>query len=293
MSALAVASDYTQLALHVLAHLPLSGPGRLLDPAYLAWSERALPESRLLREDAPLIAALFDQAPDDALHALPELHRDIAELRATASLTLDALERSHVAAPGLLAALRATPVLGELARTALLLAAPAFARVYREALIERCESGMRALAVHLDEARALLPALADARVELAWPLGAHGRAFSTRILVGVPGDFAGLPATTPAVLAMHEAAVRAHDVDLPGSERYVRAEWAALIDVAGRMTGASPQLREAHARWLAALALEPLIDGARALGLVSEARAARIVADPAARASSLATVRRQ
>ncbi len=286
MSAPHVASDATQLALHLLAHLPLPGPGRLDDAAYLAWSASALPpEAREpIERDAPLLAGLYAHEPNEALHALPELYRDLAQLHATAARELEALTDDDVADVAVLAALRRTPVLTELARAAMALAAPAFGRVFREQLAARCRAGAALVEPHLDEARAFHPALRDARVELAWPLGAQGRAFRSRIVVGVPDAFAPLDPAFPAVLALHEAAVRAHEPGAPAPERYVRSEWAALVDVAKRIEPASSALRDAHAVWLASLSLDALLDHACALGLTHEARAARIARDRTERA---------
>jgi hypothetical protein len=286
VSGAAIASEYTQLALHVLAHVPWSGPGRLDDGAYVAWSKGALPvEAREpIEHDAALIAGLHAREPSDAVHALPDLHRDVDELRATAAKELDALLDEDVADPALLAALRRTPVVTELLRAAMALSATAFVDAFRSQLRARCERGLAMLAPHLEEARALHPALRHARVELAWPLGAHGRAYRDRIVVGVPDGFAPLAPTMPAVLAMHEAAVRAHERDAPPGERYVRSEWAALVDVAERMEHASSALRDAHAAWLASLFLDGLLERARTLGLVDAARAARIASDRTERA---------
>ena len=288
--ALALASDFTQLALHALAHLAIDDPGRLDHPAYLAWSKQALPVDARepIERDARAMSALFAQDTRSSIvHALPELYRDIAQLRASAARDLRELGPSDVAAPWLLGPLREVEVLAELLRSAMALAAPAFLEAWR-ALVPRCEEGLSALRPHLDEARALHPALCDARVELAWPLGARGRAFSTRILVGVPHDFAETDPRTPAILALHEAVVRAQPCDAGDSrEHYVRVEWAALAEVARAIEPASPALREAHAAWLASLHLAPLCEAARELGLASAEAAAQIASEPDDRARLL------
>lgn len=288
MPELAIASDYAQLAFHALAHLPIRGPGRL-DPRYPAWCRRAMPEAARapIEEDAPAIAELVARERCDVVHAMPELFRDLAQVRACAARELAELDDRDVASPALLRALRNSAA-AELLRAAILLAAPAFERFFAAELVPLCERGRALLEPQLDRARALHPPLAGARVELAWPLGAHGRAFPERIVVGVPGDFAGLDAATPAVLAMHEASVRAHGGGAAG-EPYVRAEWSAIIDVARSMAAAPSELREAHARWLAALDLAPLCERAAALGLAPAALAGRVAREPGARARLLAS----
>ena len=282
--ALALAPDATQLALHALAHLAIDDPGRLDHPAYLAWSKRVLPVGARepIERDARVMSALFAQDPRSAVvHALPELSRDIAQLRASAARDLRELGPDDVAAPWLLDPLREVEVLAELLRSAMALAAPAFLEAWRE-LAPRCEEGLSTLRPHLEEARALHPALRDARVELAWPLGARGRAFPRRILVGVPHDFADTDPRTPVILALHEAVVRAQPSDAGDSrEHYVRVEWAALAEVARAIEPASPALRDAHAGWLASLHLAPLCEAARELGLVSAEAAAQIASEPA------------
>lgn len=288
--ALALASDFTQLALHALAHLAIDDPGRLDHPAYLAWSKRVLPVAARepIERDARAMSALFAQDPRSSIvHALPELYRDVAQLRASAARDLRELGPSDIAAPWLLDGLREVEVLAELLRSAMALAAPGFLEAWR-ALVPRCEEGLSTLRPHLDEARALHPALRDARVELAWPLGARGRAFARRIVVGVPNDFAMTDPRTPAVLALHEAVVRAQPSDARDSrERYVRVEWGALVEVARAIAPASPSLRDAHAAWLASLHLRPLCEAARELGLVSAEEAAQIASSPDDRAPLL------
>lgn len=291
-SLLSVASDFTQLALHALAHLAIDDPGRLDDPAYLAWSKRELPrEAREpIERDAGVMAALFGRDPRSAIvHAMPELFRDVAQLRASAARDLAELGPADVAAPGLLAPLREVEVLAELLRAAMALAADAFVATWKGGLEARCQRGARMLTPHLEAMRALHPTLRDARVELAWPLGARGRAFARRIVVGVPDDFASTDPRTPAVLALHEAVVRAQRCESRDArERYVRIEWSALREVARCVGAAPPELRDAHAAWLASLDLAPLCAAACALGLTSESIAARIATEPRERAYLLA-----
>lgn len=288
-----VASDFTQLALHSLAHLPLPGPERLLDPAYLAWSSASLPEDARgpIERDAELLARQCGGTSRGMLlQAAPELFEDIAQLRASARLDLVELSAADVAAPALLASYRSSAIdTVELWRAAVALAAPAFAAAWHEDLLPRCTDALEAVRGPLEDARRLHPALSDARVEFAWPLGPRGRAFARRIVVGVPGDWGGLAPEVPAVVALHEAAVRAHGRRLEGDsqDRYVRAEWAALVDVCERIGRAPRPLRDAHAEWLGALALEPLCREAAERGLVSEEAAAHVADRPLERAALL------
>ena len=84
----AVADGYTQLALHVLAHVPQGGPGELYDPRYVAWSTRALGADDLIADGA-VIGARWRLDPGlAALHALPELFGSIAALRRCAARPL-------------------------------------------------------------------------------------------------------------------------------------------------------------------------------------------------------------
>lgn len=289
MSALLlVASDYTQLAFHALAHLPIPGPGRLDDPRYLEWCAREVPrEARAaIEDDAAVVAELFVREGADALHAMPELFSDITQARASATRALTELTGEDVADASVLRTLRNSAA-AELLRGAMLLMAPAFARFHRDVLARRCEDGRARMEPLLDRARSLHAPLRDARVELAWALGSRGRAFPRRVIVGVAGDFTERDAATPVVLAMHESSVRANDRG-PGSERYVRAEWAALVEVARVMEVAPSELRDAHAAWLASLDLSSLCESAAALGLVDAGLARRIVRDRQARAAELA-----
>ena len=279
---LAVAPAYPQLALHALAHLPLAGPGSLHDPRYVAWARARLPEEAVapVARDAATIAALHEAAGRPAaLQLVPELHDALDVFVATGRRELRALD-GRSAHAGALAALRALdPALVELLRAGMLLAAPAWRDAWPA---EACERGVELLAPALDEARELCPALAEAGVEVAWALGARGRAFASRILVGAPGDWGGLAPETAAVLAMHEASVRAAGGD------FVDAEWAALGAVARAVDGASPPLRAAHRAWLAGLSLDALLPEAVARGRTDEATASTLRARPEARAALLA-----
>lgn len=201
------ADGFTQLALHVLAHVPRDGPGDLLDRRHVEWSARVLPPraQALLTADAATLAALWRSDPAlDILDALPDLHTSLDAFRRTAARALADLRPADVAGPPLLRALQRLGPAGELMHATLGLLAPAFARVHAElgpALLrgrDELRPWLAALCEHV-------PDLAAARVELVWALGPRGRALPARLLVGCPGHLT--DAATPAIVAAHEHAV--------------------------------------------------------------------------------------
>lgn len=270
-----VASDYTQLALHALAHVPLVGPGDLSDAGYVAWAAEHLPAGAI--EPITRLAPLIGAGAERALHWAPELFRDVEHLLASAGLeTLSAedVHRAHA-----LRGWKTSSPAPELLRVAMLLAAKEYAARWP---VARCGERLQEHRDAFERAARLHPALGDARVELAWALGARGRAFPSRLIVGVPGDWTGLAPETPAVVALHEAAVRA------ASGAYPIAEWQALTEVAARMSGADAALRDAHRAWLARLDLDDLCAGAALRGACDEAAAKAIREEPQARPELLA-----
>lgn len=279
----ALADGYTQLALHVLAHVPQGGPGELHDPRYVAWSTRTLGDDGLARDGA-LIGARWRERPAlSVLHALPELFGSIAQLRRAAARPLAALARDEVAAPALLGALQAADAVAvELAFAALGLAARRFEACLRATIIPALTPARAAVAAAIEALTPAFPGLAEARIEVVWALGGRGRALPERILVGAPAAWLGLDPATPAVVAAHEQSVRVR-----GAEPYAVAEWRALIDVADRIAGAPAALRDAHARWLAGLDLSSVARGAIAAGLATPADAAAL-AEPRRQAEHLA-----
>ena len=293
-AALTLASDYTQLAFHGLAHLWIAGPARLCHEDYAEWSREHLAEpARVpIERDAAILTGLYEHASGSAiLQSIPELHASIAQLRAGAGRDLDELSAVDVDAPALLALLQRTelPVV-ELFRAVIALAAPAYEGAWQGWLRAKCAEGLEAVGAPLEEARQLSPELAVARVELVWALGPRGRAFPERIVVGVPGDWCGTSPELPAILALHEASVRArsrelHDVD--DTDRYVRAEWAALRELARAIRHASPALRTAHGRWLASLDLKALCAAAAFRDLCTLEEAEAIATRPGERVKLL------
>lgn len=278
-----IASGYTQLAFHALAHFRLAGPADLHEPAYVRWAAENLPRDAIepITRDASIIAT---NAPGLSLQLAPELFDSIAQLRACAALEVDALGEDHLRSAAALREWRAIDAPGpELLRAALSLAAPAF-ETHWPRLQARCEEALdrhRAIFAH---AATLSPALAGARVELAWPLGPRGRAFASRIVVGVPDDWSGLSPWTPAVVALHEATVRT------AAGGYSRAEWAALIDVSARMRRADEAMRSAHTAWLSRLDVHALATAAAARGGCTKSEAEAIAMDRDGRAEHLAAL---
>lgn len=282
-----IADEFTQLVFHVLAHAPLRGPGNVHDPRYVAWAaERCdADDQRLLGHDAGLLARLWDADPRyDALHRFCDLHAGLREFSACAGRALAQLRASEVAEPELLEQVRELEG-AELLHATLALVAPGFARVWAELAptLEHADASVRAWIDRLDRH---CPGLADARVELVWALGLHGRALSKRILVGVPAAWSGSAPARQAVLAAHE-----HAVVRFGGRDYVTDEWAALTGLAQQLRGAESQLRDAHREWLASLALSPLLAAVVARGYVDAREAEAIDRDPLGRADRLSAAR--
>lgn len=276
---LGLADDYTALALHALAHVPRTSPANLADGWYLDWSARMFsPDvARQALDDGALLAAMPGL---DGLDLLPQLHRSLAAYRRTAARSLADVAPHEVADPAVLRALQRLGPLAELAHTTLALIAPAFARVHAahiepwgRAAIPLVSPWLAALAEHA-------PGLADARIELAWPLGQHGRAMPDRILVGCT-DLTRDPPRS-AILAMHE-----HAVLTSQHADHDRAEWDALRRAARWSASAAPPLRQAHAAWLAHLDLRSLVARLEHAGHLDPAAARHLLTAPNRRADDL------
>lgn len=282
-----IADEFTQLVFHAFAHAPLRGPGNVYDPRYVAWATGRCDadDQRSLLHDAGLLAQLWNGDPrHDALHRLCELHAGIREFSSCSSRSLAELSASEVAAPELLACLRELPG-AELLHATLALVAPGFMRMWTEfaPTLEHADTSVRAWIERLDRH---CPGLADARVELVWALGLHGRALSQRILVGAPADWNGCTPARQAVLAAHE-----HAVVRFGGRDYVADEWAALTGLAHQLRNAESELRDAHSEWLASLELSPLLAAAVARGYVGAGEAEAIANDLPSRADRLSAAR--
>lgn len=270
-----VASDFTQLALHALAHVPIAGPGNLYDAGYVGWAKGNLPPEAI--EPITRDTALISAHADGALQWAPELFGDIAQL--CASATIDELRPSDVHRPDALRGWRSSSPAPELLRAAMGLAAVAFRDAWPQG---RCGEALHHHRETFERAARLHPALEQARVALAWPLGARGRAFPSRLIVGVPDDWTGLAPETPAVLALHEASVRGRE------GTYTVVEWGALCEVAACVSGADAALRDAHRAWLARLALDDLVASALERRLCDDATAIALLDAPEDRAERFA-----
>lgn len=284
-----VADRFAQLVAHVFAHVALDGqPGNLHDARYVAWArERITTDARgLLEHDATLIGERWrSDRRLDVLHGVFELQRDVDEFRRTCARTLTELDAHEVRSPTLLALLRdpAIAPVAELLHTTLALLVDEFALVLA-GLAPQLESARAQVAPLVDRLAAIVPGLEHARIELVWALGVHGRAFSDRILVGAPTAWSGCSAARQAVLAAHEHCVRASL-----AADYLDSEWHALVRLARAMHHADdPELRDAHARWLAELDLDELLSGVVARGWLAHDEAGGLLDDPRGRAGRLA-----
>jgi len=263
-------TTYEALAFHALAHLPLTLPRSLRDERYLAWAAASLPSAACtpLADDALAVSGRIEaDGAADAVQWLPLLHSDVGQLLATGRLELPSPDVAPHCDATALAALRARHGDGvEWLRADLLLMAPAFARAHEDAPPIRAE--------HVAEVAALLSSLPDEDVPrsvvLEHALGARGRAFPQVVFVGAPAPWNGLDARTPAVLALHEHAVRRTQ------GTFEEREWSALVRVA-RLLAANEPLRRAHAEWLAEASLDALVEAARARGTITRAEAERVL----------------
>lgn len=284
-----VADGFAQLVAHVLAHVAIDEqPGNLHDGRYVAWARQWIPADarELLEHDAALIGERWrSDRRLDALHGVFELQRSLDDFRRTAARPLAELDANDVRSPKLLALLRehAIASTAELLHATLGLLVDDFALVLAE-VAPQLESARAQVEPLVHRLAAIVPGFEHARVELVWALGVHGRAFSDRILVGAPAAWSGCTAARQAVLAAHEHMVRASVGD-----DYLGSEWDALVRLARVMHDANePELRDAHARWLAELDLDALLRGVVTRGWLAPARAASLLADPPGRAKRLA-----
>jgi hypothetical protein len=283
-----VADGFAQLVGHVFAHIALEQPGNLHDHRYVAWSREAMSTdaSATLEHDASLIASRWrSDRRLDVLHGMFELHADLDEFRRTAARPLAELETHEVRSPRLLALLRRDAIapVAELLHTTFALLVDEFA-ILLASVSPQLEHARARIDPFVRRLDAVLPGFEHARVELVWALGVHGRAFPERILVGAPATWCGASPARQAVLAAHEHAVRSsRAVD------YLGSEWDALVRLARELQrAADPELRDAHAQWIAELDLAALLEGVVASGGLTHDRARALLDDPRGRAHRLA-----
>lgn len=279
--------DFCELVLHVLAHVSLPEPGNLHDPRYVAWARAHMPASEAgwLREGVAVFERAWAGGVPPVVHAWPELFGSIEAFRSSATSELALLSPGEVQAPEIL---RWAQAMGradlELFHATLGALAPWYARWRTQTLESPLRESIAAVRPWVDEAREVVPSLDRVALELAWPLGAHGRAFARRIVVGAPGRWNELDPPVVAVLFMHEQRVRDG-----GAKDYVEAEWAALTGLAARIRGASARLREAHRAWVASLELGPLLEVLERSGRIEAEEHEALIHDPEGRAEWLAS----
>ncbi len=243
------ADGFTQFVTHLFAHVRLAGPGNLADPRYVAWVGERLGEAdrAMLDHDASLLARMWAADPRmDVLHGLCELHADLGGFRATANRSLGQLDSTEVGDPALLERLRELAA-GEFVHSSLSAMLDGFGQVLAEidAALERACASVQPWVTRL---AVEVPELAGVSIELVWAMGEHGRALPSRILVGAVAAWNRLTPAQVAVQAAHEALVRSSELD-----EYLAVERWALAELGSRLARADPELRSAHARWLARL----------------------------------------
>lgn len=288
---IAATSEASELCFHVLAHVPIDGPGNTFDPRYLDWLARRGDEPRedraRMREDGELLAAALAAEPQrELVHRLPELYRDETPWRRA----LAELDADDVADPATLAAMqRSEGAAFELAHAMLGLAHPHHHLRWVTELAPALAQVRDALARLLAGAGPLSSSLLAQRIELSWALGPRGRAFERRIVVGAPASWHDGELAGSAVIALHEHFVRDRGGDASG---WAEREWAALCGLAQAIVGEAPVLVHAHARWLAGLDLRSLLEAVAAAAAIPPTLAARLADAPHDRAALLRSAAR-
>lgn len=225
-----------------------------------------MPESawELLVADAPLLARLLEPTPvAHAIALLAELFGSVDSMRSAARFSLSEVPRDRVRSARSLGALASIdPVPVEILRANLALAAPSFEQFHRSTLALH---GARVLGAVNERLAALPPRIASLlgdQVELSTTLGARGRGFDDRVVVGndaLPGQ--PIDPDPTLVLALHERIVQRASERLAGAASEARWEdvEAVALQVERRVLR-DTSLEAAHSRWLHALDLDGLSD---------------------------------
>ncbi len=253
-TSLAVADGFTQFVAHVLAHVPLAGPGNLWDPGYIAWAAAHLgaDDQAMLNHDAQLLARLWAADPQlDGLHGTFELFADLEQFVAASNRPLADLTAADVAAPQWLAALKPLPA-AELVHASMAAQLPGILPVLA-AMHDLLTTAATVIGPWCDRMCMHVPELAGRPVELVFGLGHHGRALPRRILIGIPAPWNSVTPARAAILAGHEALVQAS-----GHADYAASERWALATMNLRIQQAEPALAQAHRDWLNSLDLSQL-----------------------------------
>ncbi|MEZ4409712.1 MAG: hypothetical protein R3A52_25055 [Polyangiales bacterium] len=255
------ASVVVDAALHALALVPLAGPASLQDPRYAAWARASLPPACVdpTRSDAPLIAALAARAGDAALalQSLPWAWGSVDDFTAAAR---DPIAPSGVPARESLRRLSlAHPELCEIARCAVALCLPAYARAHAEVVAPLTLAAAREVDRALDDLASVAPAMHDIDVVLAFALGGRGRALDHALTAGVPHPWNALAPEDIAQQCLHERAVTLASALCPrGVDRWRWVESVAVRAVDLSLDG-SP-FAPSRERWRARHDLSPLGD---------------------------------
>jgi hypothetical protein len=272
---------FAELCFHVLASVPLDGPGSSYAPDYLAWARAQGLFDADARDDGEHIARLASTAGRELLHAWPRLHHDLAAFGHARRFALAELATTDVDDPATLAAIQraADPAL-ELLHARLGLALPHWTLIHARVIAPALDAACLRLRPLFAEACARVPSFVDQRIELSWVLGPRGRAHPERSIVGAPAAWHEGDDAQSVVIALHEHAVR----DL-GHGDWTTVEWFALRRVSSWL--ANGRLASAHRAWLASLDLTALVDEALARGWIDPTIATRLLAEPAARPALL------
>ncbi|MBX7082435.1 MAG: hypothetical protein K1X88_24730 [Nannocystaceae bacterium] len=268
-SAVVPCEPWRELALHVLAHVPLRDAGSLFDPAYLQWTATLGLHEPTLHHDGAVIAGLVAHGPDAPIHRVPLLFAALSGFERVRARTLAELAPADVDDAALLATLQSAPHPGfELLWLGCALALPRWRAVFDQTLAPSLQQAAAALRERLQSVA--VPSLHATTVQLSSVLGPRGRGFPDAIVVGAPAPWHGGELDHVAMMVLHEHAVR----DLaPADADWATAEFAALVCVADWLASGPAALAVAHRRWVDALALTAMIATLRQTARLDDATA--------------------